>query len=65
MRRSNAIGFAVRSKKGWLANTELVALIDFLRADQTAADVYIAIEEEDVRKEWVRIQLERLHIHVF
>lgn len=65
LRRSNAIGFAVRSEKGWLANTELVALIDFLRADQTAADVYIAIEEEDVRKEWVRIQLERLHIHVF
>jgi len=65
LRRSTAIGFAVCSKKDWLANLELVALIDFLRADQTAADIYVAIEEEDVCKEWVCIQLERLHIHVF
>lgn len=64
-RRSNAVAAALRVEKTWLSNNELVSFIDFLRGDQTAADIYLALDEPDVRKEWVRIQLERLGVIVF
>jgi hypothetical protein len=65
LRKTKAVTAAVRSERNWLTKTELVALIDFLRGDQNASDIYMALEEEDVRKEWVRIQLERLHVLVY
>ncbi|KAF8151322.1 hypothetical protein B0H34DRAFT_810484 [Crassisporium funariophilum] len=45
--------------------TEQVVLIDFFRTDRTAADIYSALTEPDVRKEWVRIQLKKLGVMVF
>lgn len=64
VRRTNAITTVLRLEKGWLTTTERVRLVDFLKADQSAADVYLALTEDDVRKEWVRIQLENLGVHV-
>ncbi|PPQ79922.1 hypothetical protein CVT25_002996 [Psilocybe cyanescens] len=64
-RRSNAVAAALRVEKTWLSNNELVSFIDFLWVDQTAADIYLALDEPNVRKEWVRIQLERLGVIVF
>ena len=50
---------------GWLDNSQLVTFIDFVRVYQTAADIYLALTEPNVRKEWVCIQLEKLGVVVF
>ena len=64
VRRTNAIAMVLRLEKSWLTPTERVALIGFLKADQSTADVYLALTEADVRQEWVRIQLENLGVNV-
>ena len=64
-RRTNAVAAVLRLEMGWLDHAQLVAVIDYIRADQTAADIYLALTEPDVCKEWVRIQLQRLGVIVF
>lgn len=60
IRRTNAVTTALNLEGGWLTMAQRVALIDFLRNDRTAADIYCALTEPDVRKAWVQMQLERL-----
>ena len=62
--RTNAIA-VLRLEMGWLDNSQLVTFIDFVRVDQTAADIYLALTEPNVHKEWVRIQLKKLGVVVF
>lgn len=50
---------------GWLDNSQLVAFMDFIHVDETAADIYVALTEPDLHKEWVCIQLEKLGVVVF
>jgi hypothetical protein len=64
IRRTNAIVTLQNLEANWLNVTEQVAFIDFLRNDRTAADIYSALTEPDVRKEWVRVQLEKLGVIV-
>ncbi|KAF8155440.1 hypothetical protein B0H34DRAFT_859846 [Crassisporium funariophilum] len=63
--QTNTVTAAQRLKANWLSLTELVALINFLRNDRTAAEIYSALTEPNVRKEWVCTQLERLGVIVF
>jgi len=65
VRRASAVACLLRKEKEWLNATEQVALIEFLRKDQTAADVYMAITEAEVCGEWVCMQLELLHVIVY
>jgi len=65
LRRTNAVTTVICLEADWLTLGQRVALIDFLRDDHTAADTYTALTEANVRKEWVRIQLERLGVMVF
>lgn len=64
VRRSQAISALLRLEKNWLTTIERAILIDFLKSDQSAADVYLALTEADVRKEWVRIQLDNRGVTV-
>jgi len=64
-RRANAVAAILRLEKDWLDPRQLVKFIDFIRADQIAGDIYLALTEPDVRKEWVRTQLESLGVIVF
>jgi len=59
-RQTNSIAFAQQTEKGWLTTRELVSFIDILRHDLTAFDVYLALTEPDVRKDWVRVQLDNV-----
>ncbi|KAF8156548.1 hypothetical protein B0H34DRAFT_859325 [Crassisporium funariophilum] len=59
--RTNAVTAVQHLKADWLNVTEQVVLIDFLRTDRTEADIYSALTKPDVRKEWVRIQLEKCY----
>jgi len=63
--RHDSIVAAQQLEKAWLTTCELVALIEFLRKDPITFDVYSALTEPDVRKEWVRIQLEDIGIGAF
>lgn len=49
-----------QKEKHWLSTQEVVAFIDYLRRDPTAADVYMVLDEDDIRKDWVRTQLENI-----
>lgn len=64
IRRTKAVTAAMHLEKDWLTITQRVQLIDFLKKDQAAADVYLALTEGDVRMEWVRIQFENMGIDV-
>jgi len=63
--RTNAVSTVQSLKADWLNITEQVVLIDFLRNDRMAADIYSALTKPDVCKEWVRIQLEKLGVLFF
>jgi hypothetical protein len=63
--RHDSIVAAQQLEKAWLTTRELVALIEFLHKDLTTFDVYSALTESDVQKEWVRIQLEDIGIGAF
>lgn len=60
IRRNMAIAALLQLEKDWLTVTERAVFINFLKTDQSAADVYLALTEADVRKEWVRMQLKEL-----
>ncbi|PPQ97013.1 hypothetical protein CVT26_006439 [Gymnopilus dilepis] len=64
VRRTAAVAAVLRLEADWLSTRERVTLIDFLRSDRTATEIYLALDEADVRKEWVRCQLEKLGIIV-
>ncbi|KAF8815701.1 hypothetical protein BYT27DRAFT_7079232 [Phlegmacium glaucopus] len=64
VRRTVAIKSLINLKKEWLGEDELVALIDFLRTDLTAADTYTTLTGSDVRQAWVRAQLSKLNFIV-
>jgi hypothetical protein len=55
-RRSKAVTTALAQEK-WLSSSQMVSLIDYLRADPTAFDIYVILEDADLRQEWVRKQL--------
>jgi hypothetical protein len=61
-RRTNAIKLA--QKEEWLAPAERVALIRILR-DVTKADVYIALDTDDVRIPWIIDELNDVGVMVF
>lgn len=65
LRRSQAISALVNQEKYWLDNTHIVTFIDFLRTDQTAADIYMALTDKGVQKAWVHTQLEKLGVLIF
>jgi len=58
---ANAVAAILHLEKDWLDPHQLVKFIDF-QADQIAGDIYLALTEPDVRKEWVRTQLESLGV---
>lgn len=60
LRRNAAITYAQKNEKHWLTSRDMVAFIDYLRRDATAADVYMVLDEEDIRKDWVRTQLDNI-----
>jgi hypothetical protein len=62
IRRMTAVTAVLHLEADWLTLAQRVALIDFLRTDCTAADIYLALTETDIRKEWVRVQLKRLNV---
>ncbi|KAF8808363.1 hypothetical protein BYT27DRAFT_7096973, partial [Phlegmacium glaucopus] len=62
---TNAVSTVICLEADWLTLGQQVAFIDFLRNDRTTADIYTALTETDVRKEWVHIQLEQLGVIVF
>ena len=59
--RASAVACLLCKEKEWLNATEQVALIEFLHKDQSAADIYMAVTEAEVCREWVRMQLKLLH----
>jgi hypothetical protein len=62
IRRMTAVTAVLHLEADWLTLSQRVALIDFLRTDCTAADIYLALTETDIRKEWVQVQLKRLNV---
>lgn len=63
IRRASDVACLLCKEKEWLNATEQVALIEFLHKDQSAADM--ALTEAEVRREWVCMQLELLHVIVY
>jgi len=52
--RTNAVTSVLQLEKDWLTTAEHVSLVDFLKTDQSATDVYLAlIEDETICREWV------------
>ncbi|KDR70906.1 hypothetical protein GALMADRAFT_144377 [Galerina marginata CBS 339.88] len=64
-RHTNTVAAVLRLEMSWLDSDQLVAFIDFIRGDQVAGDVYLALTEPDVHKNWVCTQLERLGVLVY
>jgi hypothetical protein len=65
IRRASSVTTVLRLEADWLTTGDRVALIDILRTDRTAAEIYLALTETDVRKEWVCVQLEKLGVIVW
>lgn len=61
---TRAITTTLELEKNWLTIMQHTVFIDPLKADQCAADVYLALTEADVHQEWVRIQLDNLGVTV-
>ena len=51
--QTNAIATVIHLEADWFTLGWQVALIDFLRDNQTTADTYTALTEANVCKEWV------------
>lgn len=60
VRKTDAVKALLRQEKEWLNTVQLVTFIDFIRTDKSAADIYLALVEEEVRREWVYTQLEKI-----
>lgn len=58
--RNAAIMYAQKNEKRWLTSQDMVAFINYLRRDATATDVYMVLDEEDIRKDWVCTQLDNI-----
>jgi hypothetical protein len=48
-----------------LTNRQLVALVNLFRSDVGAADTYMELKREGLRKAWVMDQLESAWIYLF
>ena len=55
-RKARAVDLA-QERETDLDDDEMVSLLDVFRADVTAADTYMRIKKEGVRKKWVQKQL--------
>lgn len=55
-RRAKAMG-VLQDQERYLDDDRMVAFIDLFRADTAAADAYLAIKRESLRKKWVEKQL--------
>ncbi|KAF5315011.1 hypothetical protein D9619_007458 [Psilocybe cf. subviscida] len=51
--RQQAVAAVQSHEKGWLTVTQRIKLIELLKKDQDAVDVYLALTEEDVHHEWL------------
>jgi hypothetical protein len=58
VRQTSAVAATLRLERQWLEKTQVVAFINILRKDKSIVDVYLAITEEDVRREFVSSLLE-------
>lgn len=59
IRRCKSITTAIKLEKAWFSTHELAAFINILRSDPHAFDVYLALDEDDICREWVHLQLKR------
>jgi hypothetical protein len=55
-RRAKAVDL-IQVQEDYLSDDQMVAFLDFFRADTAAADIYLAIKRESLRKAWVQKQL--------
>jgi hypothetical protein len=42
----------------WLDPSDMITFIDLLRRDKSAADVYMALKDNGLRRRWVEVQLQ-------
>ena len=56
--QTTAVAAVLHQEAESLTLAQHVALINFLRTNCTAADIYLALTQPDVCKEWVDMQLE-------
>ena len=55
-RRERAVRL-LEQQEDYLTDDELIAFFDYFKSDTAAADVYLAITRESLRKAWVQRQL--------
>ncbi|KAG6819327.1 hypothetical protein H0H93_012870 [Arthromyces matolae] len=58
-RKQKAIIRAQRLETGWLSDKEMVSFIGLLERDIAAVDSYEVLENDSLRKEWIRRKLEK------
>lgn len=58
-RRAKAMEL-IQEQESYLSDDCLVAFIDLFRADTAAADAYVALKREGLRKSWVQKQMKDL-----
>jgi hypothetical protein len=47
----------VQKDEGWMTIPQKVSLIKLFQGDKAAIDVYTALEDEELRVEWIKDQL--------
>ncbi|KAF8152664.1 hypothetical protein BJ912DRAFT_1071440 [Pholiota molesta] len=58
IRCTNAVVFAQENEMTWLDPSDMITFIDLLRRDKSAADVYMALKDNGLRRRWVEVQLQ-------
>ena len=49
----------IQVQEDYLTDYQLVAFLDYFKADTTAADIYLAIKCEGLQKAWIQKQLSK------
>lgn len=57
VRYTNAVKLAQKNEKSWISLSDMIIFIDLLRRDKSAADIYMALDDDVVRRGWVEAQL--------
>ena len=57
-RRAKAVEL-IQVQDDYLSDDQMVAFLDLFRADTAAADIYLAIKRESLRKAWIQKQLSK------
>ena len=57
-RRAKAVEL-IQVQEDYLTHDQLVAFLDYFKADTAAADIYLAIKREGLRKAWIQKQLSK------